>query len=101
MRRKKILIKPILRDRNGDVSKKWYVELSQRNPETDELVRKRFEVCQDVSINSLKNLKERYALAEKIIEELDEKIKSGWTIFCDTEAVVYEDITRLRLLNII
>jgi len=59
MRRKKILIKPILRDRKGDVSKKWYVELSQRNPETDELVRKRFESYEKVNINSLKNCPRR------------------------------------------
>jgi integrase len=94
MRRKKILIQPTLRDRKGDLSKRWYVEVSQRNPETGEFVRKRFEIFEDVNINSLKKNKERHELAKKLIADLTEKIKSGWTIFNDTETVVYEDQTQ-------
>ena len=52
MRRKKILIKPTLRDRKGDVSKKWYVEVSQRDPKTDLMARRRFEIHENENINS-------------------------------------------------
>ncbi|MDR1199519.1 MAG: hypothetical protein LBK94_11020 [Prevotellaceae bacterium] len=45
MRRKKILISPKLCDRKGDIDKKWFVELSQRNPKTGEMIRFRHCPC--------------------------------------------------------
>ncbi|MDR1198801.1 MAG: site-specific integrase [Prevotellaceae bacterium] len=94
MRRKKILILPTLRDRNRDMSKKWYVEVSQRNPQTAEMVRCRFETFDNININSLQTLAERYSFAEKIINDLSQKIKNGWTVFNDTTRVIYEDQTQ-------
>jgi integrase len=91
MRRKKIFVRPILRSRKGDLSKKWYVELSQRNPSTDQMVRKRFEVFDGVNINELKTAEERTALAEKLIQKLNQQVNNGWTIFNDVERYVYED----------
>ncbi len=93
MYRKKILIYPKLRDRKGDMTKKWYVEVSMRNPSTDEMVRKRYE-CEEgdtVNINSLSLAGDRYQLAEKIISDLRMKISNGWTIFNDITECVYED----------
>lgn len=94
MRRKKILILPVLRDRKGDLSKKWYIEVSQRNPQTNEMVRRRFETLNDKNINTLSSTEERYKFANKLIEELCLKLKDGWTIFSDTERVIYEDQTQ-------
>jgi integrase len=94
MRRKKILIYPHLCDRKGDISKKWYVELSQRNPQTDQMERRRFEIFGDTNINDFNTPEERRAHAEKIIEELRNKIAAGWTIFNDTTRVVYADQTQ-------
>jgi sigma54-dependent transcription regulator len=70
MRRKKILILPKLCDRKGDISKKWFVELSQRNSKTGEMVRFRTEKFNNVNINSLQTANERYAFAEKILKPL-------------------------------
>ncbi len=81
MRRKKNLLFPTLRDRKGDITKKWYVELSMRDPQRDEMIRKRYECYDDVNINSFSSAAERYRLAEKIIAELKQKIAAGWTIF--------------------
>jgi hypothetical protein len=94
MRRKKILILPILRDRKGDVNKKWYVEISQRNPQTDVMVRRHFEMFGNESINSYHTSAERYEFAKKIIDDLNEKLKSGWTILDGDERVIYEDQTQ-------
>jgi integrase len=94
MRRKKILIKPTLRDRKGDVSKKWYVEVSQRDPKTDLMVRRRFEMYENDNINSYHTAEQRRDMAEKIITELNGKLKSGWNIFDGDERVVYEDQTQ-------
>lgn len=88
------MIFPVLRDRKGDISKKWYVELSQRNPKTDEMVRRRFETLNGININELKNVKERYDVANKLIIDLNAKLKNGWTIFNDTETAIYEDQTQ-------
>ncbi|MDR1985106.1 MAG: site-specific integrase [Prevotellaceae bacterium] len=94
MRRKKILILPNLRDRKGDTSKKWYVEISQRNPQTDVMERRRFELFENININSLQTASERYAFAEKIITDLQQKLANGWTIFNDTSHFIYEDQTQ-------
>ncbi|MDR1340429.1 MAG: tyrosine-type recombinase/integrase [Prevotellaceae bacterium] len=91
MRRKKILINPKLCDRNGDLSKKWYVEISQRNPQNEQMVRRRFEVFENCNINSLSSASERYRLAQKLVSNLNERLNSGWTIFNDVSDCVYED----------
>ena len=94
MRRKKILIYPHLCNRKGDVSKKWYVEVSQRNPQTDEMERRRFETLENININSFSTADERRQFGEKIIADLRQKLAAGWTIFNDTTRVVYEDQTQ-------
>ena len=94
MRRKKILILPNLRDRGGDMSKKWYVELSQRNPQTGVMERRRFEMFGSTNINSFSSADERYELGRLIINNLQQKIANGWTIFNDTTTVVYADQTQ-------
>jgi integrase len=94
MRRKKILIYPHLCDRRGDISKKWYVELSQRNPQTGTMERRRFETLDSTSINQFDTPEARQAFAAKIIEDLQTKLAAGWTIFNDTARVVYADQTQ-------
>jgi hypothetical protein len=91
MRRKKILINPKLYDRNGDITKKWYVEVSQCDPQNGQMVRKRFEVFENCNINSLPDASERYQFAPKLISNLNERLKSGWNIFNDVSDCVYED----------
>ncbi|MDR1341259.1 MAG: hypothetical protein LBK58_14580 [Prevotellaceae bacterium] len=83
MRRKKMIL-PKLRDRNGDLTKRWYVELSQRNPRDGQMVRKRFEVFEDCNINDLPDAQSRYQFAERLIENIKYRIDIGWTIFNDT-----------------
>jgi integrase len=90
MRRKKILILPKLRDHNGDASKKWYVEFSQRDSATGKMLRKRYEEINGVSINTL-NVEERYEVAKGFIESLNKKLQNGWNVFEDVSEVVYED----------
>jgi integrase len=91
MRRKKILILPKLCDRNGDLSKKWYIELSQRNPADGQMSRKRFEKFGDCNINDLVDEKSRRELAQKIIDDINHRLHSGWTIFNDVSETVRED----------
>jgi esterase/lipase len=91
MRRKKILCLPRLCDRKGDCSKKWFVEMSQRNPKTDEMARRRFETFGKTNINHLTTAEERRNLAQKLIDDLNAKLKAGWTIFSDQDRYVYED----------
>ncbi|MDR0619846.1 MAG: site-specific recombinase, partial [Bacteroidales bacterium] len=79
MRRKKILIYPHLCNRKGDMRKKWYVEVSQRNPQTDEMERRRFETLENININSFSTADERRQFGEKIIADLRQKLAAGWT----------------------
>jgi integrase len=80
--------------RKGDISKKWYVELSQRNPLNGVMERRRFETLGELNINALATPAEREAFGQKIIDGLRQKLEAGWTIFNDTARVVYEDQTQ-------
>jgi integrase len=91
MRRKKILILPKLCDRNGDLSKKWYVEVSQRNPKDGIMCRRRFEKFEGININDLKDVESRRQLSEKLIASLNNRLNEGWTIFNDVSEVVMDD----------
>jgi len=91
MRRKKIFARPHLNDRAGDVSKRWYVELSMRDHRTDKMQRARFEYLDEIKINSTNSASERYEAAKEIIKRLNEKVESGWSIFTNTERFVYAD----------
>ena len=91
MRRKKIFIYPHLSDRKGDLSKQWYVEVSMRNPKTGIMQRRRFEVLDGININSFTISAERYEFSKKIIDNLCQKLDSGWTIFDADPSCVYED----------
>jgi integrase len=91
MRRKKIFVRPKLNDRKGDLNRKWYVEMSMRNPKTDEMIRRRFNQFEDISINEYNSKEERTEAANRIIILLNRKVDNGWNIFADTERCVYED----------
>ncbi|MDR0660284.1 MAG: site-specific integrase [Prevotellaceae bacterium] len=85
---------PSLRDRKGNISKKWYVEVSQRNHRTDEMARRCFELFDGVNINDLPTKDERYKLAERLIKEFNAKLRNGWVVYEDNEKAVYEDQTQ-------
>ncbi|MBP1592990.1 MAG: Site-specific recombinase XerD [Bacteroidetes bacterium] len=87
-RKKSIAILPRLCDVGGDVDKKWFIEYSMRNPRDG--VMKRF---RNYSIfTGISSADERYIIAEKYINELTSKIKSGWSVFDEQqESVIYED----------
>jgi len=91
MRRKKIFVRPHLNDRGGDMSKRWYVELSMRDHRTDKMQRARYDNLDKIKINSCNTAPERYIAAKEIIKRLNEKVESGWSIFTTTERFVYED----------
>lgn len=88
-RKKAIVILPHLVDFGGDVSKKWWVEYSIRNPKTD--VMKRFRDY--ASFSNITSIQERYDVASKVMSELSAKIQSGWTPFNgdQSEKYIYED----------
>lgn len=68
--------------------------MSQRDPQTDRMERRRFETLGASSINDFDTPEERRAFAEKIIEDLRSKLAAGWTVFSDTARVVYADQTQ-------
>ena len=85
-KQKSIVILPQLKDCGGDLSKTWFVEYSCRNPQTEEM--KRFRVYNGFA--KLKTKEERYAFAEKIINEIKEKFTRGEIPFLGKE-VSYND----------
>jgi integrase len=87
-RRKSIAILPHLIDCGGDMTKKWCVEYSMRDPETGEMKRFRnYGVFAKVQ-----NKAKRYAVAAKLVTELSQKIASGWSPFGeDVKRYIYED----------
>lgn len=86
MKRKKIVILPKLNDAGGNLSKKWFVYYSVRDPRTDKMERFR-------EHSGLFHPEEavRRERANKLTEELKTKLKRGWTPFLDDEEAIYED----------
>lgn len=92
MGKKKIIVLPHLVDAGGDLTKDWFVEYSCRDPRTDKL--KRFR--EYGGFRKLKSAKERYALAQKIISDIKDKMVSGWTPFKE-EMLTYQDALILQV----
>ena len=87
MERKKIVILPQLYNYGGDITKKWFVFYSYRDPRNNKM--KRFKVYGKLHVIKEYNL--RIQAAENLRVELTQKLKSGWNPFLDDEKVIYED----------
>ncbi len=87
MSRKKVIILPKLHDYGGDLSKKWFVFYSYRDPASGKM--NRFKVYDGMSVT--KTRIQRINQADKIIEEFTKKILNGWTPYQDSSMVIYSD----------
>ncbi len=87
MSRKKVIILPKLYDYDGDLSKKWFVFYSYRDPASGKM--NRFKVYDGISEKN--TIVTRTNQANKIIEEFTKKILNGWTPYQDSSMVIYSD----------
>lgn len=62
----------VLRDRNGDLSKRWYVEYYLYHPKKNKLVR-----CQEYVSDRIKTRIEKYAIANEMIDVINKMLISG------------------------
>lgn len=85
--KQKIAILPKLYDFNGDLTKKWYVYFSIRNPQTGKMVMKKVYT----GLFRLKTQKERRVQAEKLITEYTLLIKQGHDFFSKQKGEIYTD----------
>lgn len=85
-RKKQVMVLPHLVDAGGDMKKEWFVEYSMRDPYTGEM--KRFR--EYAGFNKLKTAEERYALGERMVAAIKEKIAAGWNPYT-AKATTYED----------
>lgn len=86
--KKEILVRlPKLNDCNGDLTKKWFIFYSVRNPKTGKM--ERFKDAKD--LHKLKSEQDRRQKAKEKIEHYTEKLKLGWTPFDDNSEVIYSD----------
>ena len=81
------VILPQLNDRGGDVTKKWYVSYSFRNPETDKMTR--FRVYQGFSERRTVQAKRMYG--RHLVKTITEKIRKGWSPYDHSEKIMYAD----------
>lgn len=87
MKRKKIAILPEINNCSGDLSKKWFIYFSYRDPRNDKM--KRFKVYE--GLHKIKNFVERTEAADALKEKYRERLKNGWSPFLDDEKSIYED----------
>ena len=87
-RKKAVVVLPHLVDAGGDMSKNWFVEYSLRDPYTNEM--KRFREYSGFS--KLESSEERYRHGERIIQELSDKIASGWSPFARQKGTYVDNI---------
>jgi len=59
---------------------RWYVSYHVRNPQTGKLHRK------TIKINRIESLTERRKFGQKLVLEINEKLRSGWNPFIEQEA---------------
>lgn len=85
-KRESLIILPEIWNAGGDLSKKWLVIYSYRNPRTGKMERFR----ESQGINKFHTLEERTKAAEALSDELTQKLKTGWSPFVDTK-IVYTD----------
>lgn len=86
MKQKPIIRLPQLYDAGSDISKKWFVYYSVRNPKTGKM--ERFKEFSGLKLNL--SASDRHIVADKLIRKLTEKLRAGWTPYNDP-SVVYAD----------
>lgn len=85
-RKKAVFIQPKLKDCGGDLTKKWYVEYSLRDPQTGEMKRFRhYEGFAELATESA-----RRAHAENVISTIKNKLNNGEDPFTENH-VTYQD----------
>lgn len=87
MKRNKICILPAIDNCNGDISKKWFVFFSYRDPRNGKM--KRFKIY--TGLHKFKTIPERTAAANKLCQQYRERLANGFNPFTDDEKSIYED----------
>ena len=87
MKRKKIAILPEINNCSGDLSKKWFIYFSYRDPRNDKM--QRFKVYEGLHVH--KTFDSRIAAAEELKKAYTQKLRNGWSPFSDCGKVIYED----------
>jgi len=85
--KEKIAILPKLFDYSGDISKKWYVYFSVRDPRTGKMVVKK--IYKGMHMHKTK--KHRTEAANEIIEKYTEKLRAGFNFLEDETQCIYTD----------
>ena len=79
---------PNIYDANGDLSKRWYVYYSFRNPETDKLERQTHIYA---GVNKFKNLRERKNAIKILAQAVENILENGYNPYEDEEIVATEN----------
>ena len=80
------VILPVLRDREGDISKDWFIEYFCFSEKENKLIRYR----KTYGLNRHKTKKARIMLANKVIARLSSDLKDGWRPW-NSKAIIYKD----------
>lgn len=87
MKRKKVCILPEVNNCGGDISKKWFIYFSYRDPRNDKM--KRFKVYE--GLHKIKDFNKRTEAAERLADEYRVNLKNGWNPFLSDDTAIYED----------
>lgn len=79
--------KAVLNDRDGDVSKRWYIEYSAWDVQAKALRRK-----YDTTINAIPTLDERYISARVIISQINDLLARGYHIDAEKSKALAEGV---------
>lgn len=94
-RKKSVFILPKLKDCGGDLTKKWYVEYSLRDPQTGEMKRFRhYEGFAELATESA-----RRAHAEKVISTIKNKLNSGEDPFAENHVTYQDELMYQAMVN--
>ncbi|MHC1707460.1 MAG: tyrosine-type recombinase/integrase [Bacteroidales bacterium] len=95
MNRKKIAILAKLNDGDGDLTKQWFIYFSYRDHRSGKMIRIReFEGL------TQKTKRDRYKAAERLIQNINHKLRKGWNPLQDVTEDLYEDQVEDDSLNL-
>ncbi|MGL2994760.1 tyrosine-type recombinase/integrase [Flavobacterium sp. TSSA_36] len=87
---------PNIYDANGDLSKRWYVYYSFRNPETDKLERQTHIYA---GVNKFKTLRERKNAIKILAQAVENILESGYNPYEDEEIVSTSEEKKYTIEN--
>ena len=88
------VVLPILKNRNGDILKEWYIEFSCFSENKNKMIRYR----KTFNMNRITDAKKRQELGDMTVKKLTSDLQQGWRPWTKNN-YIYKDITQYKEIS--